>query len=88
MSVSREETIQRASDFANTNGYRVVQSFDGLPWVHSPLPVKFDTAYWLFCEWYVLFDKMLHSEVLFECPSDICVVVDPASGECRFYSML
>lgn len=88
MRVSREEAIQLASHFANSNRYRVVPNFDGLPWVHDPLPVKLDAARWVFGEWFVLFDKMLHPEVLVECPGDVCVVVNPDSGECRFYSML
>jgi hypothetical protein len=88
MRVSREDAIRLATTFANTNGYRVVPSFDGVPWAADPLPVKLDAARLIDGEWAVLFDKLLHPEVLAECPGNICVVV-PAGGEaCRFYPML
>lgn len=88
MGVSREDAIRVATDFANRHGYRVVQTFDGVSWAADPLPVKLDAARWVFGEWAVLFDKLLHPEVLAECPGDICVVVAPDTGTCRFYPML
>jgi hypothetical protein len=88
MGIGSEEAIRLASAFANDNGYRVVPSFDGVEWVADPLPVKLDAARWVSGEWAVLFDYMLHPEVESECPGDICVVVSPDSGACRFYPML
>ncbi len=88
MSVSRQEAIRLATDFANANGYRVVPSFDGVPWVYDPLPVKLDVARGIDGEWSVLFDKLLHPEVESECPGDVCVVVPAAGGACSFFALL
>ena len=88
MGVDREEAIRLATDFASARGYRVVPSFDGVPWVADPLPVMLDDARWVFGEWAVVFDYLLHPEVMSESPGAICVVVAPAGGACRFYPLL
>jgi hypothetical protein len=88
MAVSREGAIRLASRFAEANGYRVVRSFDGLPWSDEPRQVRLDAARWIDGEWSVLFEKQLHPAVEAECPGDICVVVGGESGECQFYPML
>lgn len=66
----------------------MVKSFDGVPWVFNPLPVKLEAVQWIDGEWSVLFEYLLHPEVLAECPSDICVIVSPDDGACRFYPLL
>ena len=88
MPVNRDEATRLATAFANDNGYRVVPSFDGVPWVEKPLPVKLDDARWVDGEWGVVFDTLLHPEVEAECPGAICVVVSPDDGACRFFALL
>lgn len=88
MSISREDAIRLATAFANANGYLVVPGFDGLVWRDGPRLVKLDAARWIDGEWAVVFDKLLPPEIESECPSDLCVVVSPDGGACRFHPLL
>jgi hypothetical protein len=86
--VDSEKAIRLATAFANANGYRVVPSIDGPVWRDGPRPVTLDTVRWIEGAWSVLFDKMLPPEVESECPGDMCVVVPPDGGPCRFFPLL
>jgi hypothetical protein len=97
MVMKQETAIALAMSFANANGFRVVPSFEGVEWVDTPLPVKFSNACRIPDEvaeaqgidggWWVVFEKLLHPELSFECPGAICVLV-AESRECRFYRLL
>jgi hypothetical protein len=88
MTVTREDAIELATAFALANGYRVVPNFDGVDWQFDGWPVKFQVAHVVNGDWVVLFDRMLPPGVESMSPDDVCVIVSPEGGECRFYPLL
>lgn len=88
MAVTREQAIELATAFANAGGCRVVSNFDAVRWDANAWPVKLDAVRRIAGEWVVLFEKMLPPGVESMSPSDVCVIVSPEGGECRFYRLL